>query len=119
VTGVDGVAADYRVAFLRFLPRREEAALAAGYELGRASVGSGISILELARVHHEVLRDVLHDTPVAEVADVAMAASNFFLEVLAAYDLAQRSFRAQAHHPAASRPRRAPAGGSDAQPPGS
>jgi hypothetical protein len=93
------------VAFLRFLPRREEAALATGYELGRASVEAGISVLELAGIHHDVLRDVLQDTPVAEVADVATAASDFFLEVLAAYDMAQRGFRAQAAGPQDGTPR--------------
>lgn len=96
MTDLTRLAADYRVAFLRYLPRREEAALAIGYELGRTSVASGISVLELARIHHEVLREVLQDSPVAEVADVATGASDFFLEVLAAYDMAQRSFRAQA-----------------------
>lgn len=99
MTDLTDLAADYRVAFLRYLPRREEAALATGYELGRASVGSGISVLDLARIHHEVLREVLEDTPVGDLADVATAASNFFLEVLAAYDMAQRGFRAQAQAP--------------------
>jgi hypothetical protein len=99
MTDLSDLDADYRVAFLRYLPRREEAALATGYELGRASVGSGISILDLARIHHDVLREVLEDTQVTEVADVATAASNFFLEVLAAYDMAQRGFRAQAQAP--------------------
>jgi hypothetical protein len=96
MTDLAGLTADYRVAFLRYLPRREESALATGYELGRTSVAAGTSVLDLARIHHEVLREVLEDTPVAEVAGVATAASNFFLEVLAAYDMAQRSFRAQA-----------------------
>lgn len=99
MTDLAGLTADYRVAFLRYLPRREESALATGYELGRSSVASGISVLELARIHHEVLREVLQDTPAAEVADVATAASDFFLEVLAAYDMASRSFRARAGKP--------------------
>lgn len=99
MTDLTDLTADYRVAILRYLPRRAEAALAAGYELGRASVGAGISVLDVARIHHDVLRDVLADTPAAEVADVATAASHFFVEVLAAYDMAQRGFRAQAQAP--------------------
>jgi hypothetical protein len=99
MTDLPRLAADYRVAFLRYLPRREESALATGYELGRSSVACGISVLELARIHHEVLREVLEDTPAAEVADVATAASDFLLEVLAAYDVAQQSFRARADAP--------------------
>ena len=87
------LALDYRAAFLRYLPRREEAALTRGYEIGRGAVASGISILDLARIHHDVLLTVLADTRPEEVGDVAAAASEFLLEVLAVYDMTQRSFR--------------------------
>ena len=83
---------DYRAAFLRYLPRREEAPLHSGYVLGRAAVADGLSILELARVHHEVLLEVLRDTRTEELTAVATGASEFFLEVLATYDMAQRAF---------------------------
>jgi hypothetical protein len=83
---------DYRAAFLRYLPRREEAALTIGYQLGRAAVASGVSILDLTRVHHDILVEVLTDTRPEEVAGVATAASEFFLEVLSTYDMAQRGF---------------------------
>jgi hypothetical protein len=81
---------DYRAAFLRYLPRREEAALHTGYELGRSAVSDGLSILDLAQIHHEVFLEVLVDTPSEDLARVATAASEFFLEVLATYDMAQR-----------------------------
>ncbi len=84
---------DYRVAFLHYLPRHEEAALARGYELGRAAVAGGLSILELARIHHEVFLEVLRETPTEEVPEVATAASELFLEVLATFEMAQRGFR--------------------------
>ena len=89
---LDALARDYRAAFLRYLPRREEAALHAGYELGRTAVTAGVSILELARVHHEVLLQVLRDTRSDDLTHVASAASEFFLEVIATYDMAQRGF---------------------------
>jgi hypothetical protein len=92
MTGLEDLARDYRVAFLQYLPRREEAALARGYELGRAAVTEGRSILELARIHHEVLLGALRETPPDEIGQVATAASEFFLEVLATFDMAQRSF---------------------------
>ena len=92
MTGLDDLARDYRVAFLQYLPRREEAALARGYELGRAAVTEGWSVLELARIHHEVLLEALRETPPDEVGQVATAASEFFLEVLATVDMTQRSF---------------------------
>jgi hypothetical protein len=92
VTALDDLARDYRVAFLHYLPRHEEAALARGYELGRSAVTQGLSILELARVHHEVFLEVLRETTPEDLSDVATAASEFFLEVLATFDMAQRGF---------------------------
>ena len=83
---------DYRAAFLRYLPRRDEAALHTGYELGRAAVADGVSLLELVRIHHEVLLEVLQDSRPEDLADVATAASEFLVEVLAVHEMAQRRF---------------------------
>jgi hypothetical protein len=85
---------DYRAAFLRYLPRRSEAALAAGYELGRRAVEDGTSVLDLAQVHHTVLVRVLEESPAEDPRALATAASEFFLEVLATVDLVQRAGRA-------------------------
>ena len=52
----------------------------------------GLSILELARIHHEILLEVLRRRRPTEVPEVATAASEFFLEVLATFDMAQRGF---------------------------
>ena len=90
MTGPDALLRDYRVAFLGYLPRRGEAALHRGYELGRLAVSGGGSILDLTRVHHEVLLEVLRETPPAELSEVTTAASEFLLEVLAPFDMAQR-----------------------------
>jgi len=90
VTALDDVRRDYRAAFLRYLPRREEAALHVGYELGRSAVTQGLSILDVVQVHHDVLLEVLQDSSGAELTRVATAASEFFLEVVATYDMAQR-----------------------------
>jgi hypothetical protein len=92
MSGLDDLARDYRAAFLRYLPRQAEAAAHSGYELGRSAVADGVSILELARVHHEVFLEVLRDTPGEDLTRVATAASEFFLEVLATFDMAQRGF---------------------------
>ena len=81
---------DYRAAFLRHLARRQESALLAGYELGRSALAAGIPLLDVVRVHHDVLIGTLRDSPSDEVEDVAEAASDFLLEVLASYDMAQR-----------------------------
>ena len=92
MTLLESLARDYRAAFLRYLPRRDEAALHRGYELGRSAVTNGLSILDLAQVHHDVFVAVLRDTPGEDLTKVASAASEFFLEVLATFDMAQRSF---------------------------
>ena len=87
---LDALTRNYRTAFLRYLPRREEAALTSGYELGRNAVTAGVSMLDLTRIHHEILLDVLRDTRPEEIIDVASAAAEFLLEVLAVYDMSQR-----------------------------
>lgn len=81
----DGLTRDYRVAFLGYLPRREEAALHRGYQLGRSAVRDGLSVLQLAQTHHEVFLEVLRETPSEEMPEVTSAASEFFLEVLATF----------------------------------
>ena len=88
---VDRLTRDYRAAFLRYLPRREEVVLAAGYEIGRGSLSSGVSLLDLASVHHEILLEVLADSSPEELGAVTTAAREFFVEVLAAYDMTQRA----------------------------
>jgi hypothetical protein len=80
---------DYRVAFLRHLSRRGEAALHAGYQLGRGALAAGFSLLEVVRVHHDVLTEVLRDSPAEEAPELAAAASDLLLEVLAAYEMTQ------------------------------
>jgi Phosphoserine phosphatase RsbU, N-terminal domain len=84
---------DYRAAFLRHLARREESVLNAGYEIGRGALAGGLSLLEVVRVHHDVLIEVLRDSPTDEGPLVADAASDFLLEVLGSYDMAQRGFQ--------------------------
>ena len=81
---------DYRIGFLRYLPRHEEAALTAGYALGRRAIVGGVNLLDLTFVHHRVLGDVIGSTAVAEQTAVIEAAGTFFAEVVAAYEMAQR-----------------------------
>ena len=70
---------------------RSEAALTAGYEIGRRAVEDGISLLDLVGVHHVVLAEILDDPPSGGSSAVTRAASEFLVEVLATYDMAHRS----------------------------
>ena len=86
----EDVARDYRAAFLRYLPRGDEAALHSGYLLGRAALADGLSILEIARLHHAVLLDVLDESRPEDVRQIASAAAEFLVEVLSTYDMTHR-----------------------------
>jgi hypothetical protein len=90
MTPLESLRRNYASAFLRYLARREEASLHSGYELGRAAVESQLSVLQLAQVHHDVLLEVLQDNADHDVAAVATAASEFFLEVLGTFDMTSR-----------------------------
>ena len=92
MTDLSDLERDYRAAFLRYLVRREEGPLHVGYEIGRSAVAGGLSILDIAQVHHDVLLEVLRDTPVHDVSGVGTAASEFLVEVLSTYDMAHKGF---------------------------
>lgn len=77
---------DYRPAFLCYLSRRDESARHAGYVLGRAAVGAGVSVLDVVAAHHVALVEVLPDArDSTEVVTMCTAASEFLTEVLAAF----------------------------------
>ena len=83
---------NYRAAFLRYLPGQDEAALAAGFEVGRSSGSDGLTILDLVQVHHDVLRDVLRTTSPDELETVTATAADFLGEVLATYEITRRAY---------------------------
>lgn len=84
---------DYAPAFLQFLSQQSEAALAAAYELGRNAMLSELSMLELVQIHHDLLLQALKAARTdKDLENVALAASAFFVEVLATFEMAQRSF---------------------------
>ena len=86
---------NYRAAFLRYLPNRDEAALDAGYQIGRSAVADGLTILDLAQVHHDVLREVLRTSNREELDGVTTSAADFLVEVLATYEMTRRGYLAK------------------------
>jgi ANTAR domain/Phosphoserine phosphatase RsbU, N-terminal domain len=82
---------DYAPAFLQYLTERGEAGRRAAYELGRRAIGEGLSVLDLARIHHAVLLEVLRTHRTAgELEHMAEAASEFMVELLAVFEMRQR-----------------------------
>ncbi len=90
---------NYRTAFLRYLPSRDEAALAAGYQIGRSAVSDGLTIVDVVQVHHEVFRDVLRSSTREELDDVTATAADFLGEVLATYEMTGRGYFAKPETP--------------------
>jgi hypothetical protein len=90
---LDRVRRDYTFAFLTYRAEGTEQRLLGAYELGRKALTSGLNMLELSQVHHEVVVEALLNAQ-NEVAfrDIADAASAFFIEVLSTFEMAQRSF---------------------------
>jgi Phosphoserine phosphatase RsbU, N-terminal domain len=84
---------DYAPVFLQYLSERGERGRRAAYELGRRAISEQLSILDLARIHHSVLLEVLrtHRSP-QELEHIARAASEFLVEALAVFEMAHRGF---------------------------
>lgn len=89
-TPVAAFTQDYRTVMLRFLPRRDEAARAAGYEQGRHAFAAGVSLLDVCRIHNELALEVLRGTAIEEYLAVTERTAELLLEVLAAYDMTHR-----------------------------
>ena len=66
---------DYAFAFLTYRLESTEHRLQAAYELGRKAMASGLSLLDLAKVHHEVVTEALltadHEAALRDVAGAA------------------------------------------------
>ena len=95
MTALERLHRNYRTAFLRYLPSRDEAALAAGYQIGRSAVSDGLTILDLVHVHHAILRDVVRTSSPADLDDVIATAADFLVEVLAPFEMTSRGYFAK------------------------
>jgi hypothetical protein len=102
---LDAFRTGYREAFRSYLGGGGETGLESAYELGREAVTGELSLLELARIHHEVLGESLAGARPGELAPVARAGTDFFLESLSSFEMIRRGFgeaqetvRLQQHH---------------------
>jgi Phosphoserine phosphatase RsbU, N-terminal domain len=95
VKALERLRRNYRAAFLRYLPNRDEVALDAGYQIGRSAVADGLTILDLAQVHHDILREVLRTSSQEELDGITASAADFLAEVLATYEMTRRGYLAK------------------------
>jgi len=84
----------YASTLQRYLAKPDENLLLVAYELGRAALGDGLGILEIATVHSHALAHVMdHCHSDAERARVLDRQNEFFVEVLSAFEMTHRGFR--------------------------
>jgi len=92
-----GFREEYEAALRGYLEAPGEAGLQAAYELGRRAIHAGLSVLDLASAHEEVLVEALRGVSDAlgaiESEIVAIGAHAFLRESLSPFDMASRGFR--------------------------
>ncbi len=85
--------ASYSAALDRHLAGGGETGLELAYELGREAVTSGLSLLELAGIHHAALsRSLERAAGPADLERIGGLGGDFFLESLSTFEMTQRGF---------------------------
>ena len=87
-----GLRPDYEQAFCNYLREAGESDLVAAYELGRKAFADGVSILDMAALHHDVFARVFRDEPGVTCESAARRSGQFLNEVLSAYELGRRAY---------------------------
>jgi hypothetical protein len=86
---------DYAPLLLRYLWQRDEAGLQAAYELGRESMRSSVTLLDVVRVHNELFLEVLASARDPEESyDLARASAALLIDLIASFEMSQRGFMA-------------------------
>lgn len=84
----------YREGFATYFQARDEQALSRAYELGRSAVAQGLSVLDLAAAHQEVILDrVRSSTDPTGHEELIRAAGEFLLESMSAFEVLQRALQ--------------------------
>ena len=84
----------YTATLQKYLRREGEAILAEGYEVGRAAIGEGLGVLDMAQIHEESLKRVIQAPwPSPEHDRTWKAAKCFLLESLSPFEALHRGFR--------------------------
>jgi hypothetical protein len=85
--------AAYAAAFTSYACDGGEDALHLAYELGREAVELELNVLEIARLHHDVLGGALRKSLADDRDRVTHAAADFFAESLSAFEMVRRGYK--------------------------
>src|SRR5713101_6744364 len=84
----------YRSALSKYAKRGGEAALSEAYELGRTAMADGQTLIEIARLHHEVLLELVKGANnESRGLGLLRAGGEFLAESLSPHEMAQRGFQ--------------------------
>jgi len=83
---------NYTPAFLAFLNKPDEQRLHRAYELGRAALADGITLLDLVRTHHAAFGHVVTTLDTTAQTRAVDKAASFLIEALAPYEMARRGY---------------------------
>ncbi len=103
-TPLERLTQNYTPAFLAFLNNPDELRLHRAYELGRAALADGVTLLDLIRTHHVSFGHVVTTVDTQAQSGTIDAAATFLIEALAPYEMARRGYLETAHdagHPTA------------------
>ena len=86
--------AEYAAALRDYAMGGGEAVLGRAYELGRRAIAERKSLLELASIHHQTLKELFQSSPDQKSqAHLVNASSDFLSECVSPYEMAQRGFQ--------------------------
>ena len=85
--------AAYAAAFTSYACDGGEDALHMAYELGREAVELELNVLEIARLHHDVLGAALRKSLADDHERITHAAADFFAESLSAFEMVRRGYK--------------------------
>lgn len=84
---------DYAPLLLRHLAQRDESGLQAAYQLGRRAMEESVGLLDVVRVHHDLVLEVVRTgRDRDEVVDMTEAAAALLIDLVASFEVAQRGF---------------------------
>lgn len=83
----------YRAALGEYLSDGSEVTRGQAYDLGRTFLKDGVSLVELATIHHSALSKILRSDSSRTTNDDLFRAAEFLSESLSSYEMAHRGFQ--------------------------